>query len=65
MTTLVMINNWMGDIKMYLLNIGTLAISMSHIDMILKITLLVLSVGYTAQRWYLLNKESKKKNEDW
>jgi len=64
MTTLVMINNWMGDIKMYLLNIGTLAISMSHIDMILKITLLVLSVGYTAQRWYLLNKESKKKNED-
>ena len=65
MTTLVMINNWMGDIKMYLLNIGTLAISMSHIDLILKITLLVLSVGYTAQRWYLLNKESKKKNEDW
>ena len=64
MTTLVMINNWMGDIKMYLLNIGTLAISMSHIDMILKITLLVLSVGYTAQRWYLLNKESKNKNED-
>jgi hypothetical protein len=59
-----MINNWMGDIKMYLLNIGTLAISMSHIDMILKITLLILSVGYTAQRWYLLNKESKKKNED-
>ena len=55
----------MGDIKMYLLNIGTFAISMSHIDMILKITLLVLSVGYTAQRWYLLNKESKKKNEDW
>jgi hypothetical protein len=59
-----MINNWMGDIKMYLLNIGTLAISMSHIDMILKITLLILSVGYTAQRWYLLNKESQKKNED-
>jgi hypothetical protein len=59
-----MIDNWMGDIKMYLLNIGTLAISMSHIDMILKITLLLLSVGYTAQRWYLLNKESKKKNED-
>lgn len=59
-----MIDNWMGDIKMYLLNISTLAISFSQIDMILKITLLVLSVGYTAQRWYLLNKESKKKNED-
>ena len=50
----------MGDIKMYLLNVGTLAISMSHIDMILKITLLALSVGYTAQRWYLLNKDKDK-----
>lgn len=59
-----MIDNWMGDIKMYLLNISTLAISFSQIDMILKITLLILSVGYTAQRWYLLNKESKNKNED-
>ena len=53
-------NSWMGDIKMYLLNVGTLAISMSQIDMILKITLLALSVGYTAQRWYLLNKNKDK-----
>jgi len=57
-------SNWMGDIKMYLLNIGTFAISMSHIDMILKITLLVLSVGYTAQRWYLLDKERREKNNN-
>ena len=53
----------MGDMKMYLLNVSTLAISMSHIDMILKITLLALSVGYTAQRWYLLDKERRKNNE--
>jgi len=57
-------DNWMADIKMYLLNIGTLAISMSQIDMILKITLLCLSVGYTAQRWYLLDKERRKNNEN-
>ncbi len=57
-------SNWMGDIKMYLLNIGTFAISMSHIDMILKITLLILSVGYTAQRWYLLDKERREKNDN-
>jgi hypothetical protein len=57
-------SNWMGDIKMYLLNIGTFAISMSHIDMILKITLLILSVGYTAQRWYLLDKERREKNNN-
>ena len=53
----------MGDIKMYLLNVGTLAISMSQIDMILKITLLALSVGYTAQRWYLLNKDKDKEDK--
>ena len=53
-------DSWMGDIKMYLLNVSTLAISMSQIDMILKITLLALSVGYTAQRWYLLNKDKDK-----
>jgi hypothetical protein len=57
-------SNWMGDIKMYLLNIGTFAISMSQIDMILKITLLILSVGYTAQRWYLLDKERREKNNN-
>ena len=44
---------------MYLLNIGTIAVSMSQIDMILKITLLVLSVGYTAHKWYILYKDSK------
>ena len=55
-----MLNSWMGDIKMYLLNVSALAISMSQIDMILKITLLALSVGYTAQRWYLLNKNKDK-----
>jgi hypothetical protein len=57
-------SSWMGDIKMYLLNVGTLAISMSQIDMILKITLLALSVGYTAQRWYLLDKERREKNNN-
>jgi hypothetical protein len=57
-------SNWMEDIKMYLLNIGAFALSMSQIDMILKITLLCLSVGYTAQRWYLLDKERRKKNEE-
>jgi len=56
-------SSWMGDIKMYLLNIGTFAISMSQIDMILKITLLILSVGYTAQRWYLLDKERREKKQ--
>tara|TARA_R110000803_G_scaffold210087_1_gene281005 strand:- start:366 stop:539 length:174 start_codon:yes stop_codon:yes gene_type:complete len=56
-------NSWMSDIRMYLLNIGTIAVSMSQIDMILKITLLILSVGYTAHKWYVLYKNSKKTDD--
>jgi len=50
----------MTDLKLYLLNAGTLTLSMTHIDTVLKITLLVISIGYTAQRWYYLRKENKK-----
>jgi hypothetical protein len=53
----------MSDLKLYLLNIGTVAMSFSQIDNALKILLLLLSVGYTAQRWYLLDKAWRDKNE--
>ncbi len=53
----------MSDVKLYILNASAFTISFSNTDMVLKILLLILSVGYTAQRWYLLNKENKKKNE--
>jgi len=51
----------MSDIKLYALNATSLVVSFSQIDMALKIILLELSVGYTAQKWYLLNKERKNK----
>lgn len=51
----------MQDLKLYLLNAGTLTISMTQIDTILKITLLLISIGYTAQRWYYLRKENDDK----
>jgi hypothetical protein len=54
----------MSDLKLYFLNASALTISFSNIDMILKILLLILSVGYTAQRWYLLDKERRQKNEN-
>jgi hypothetical protein len=47
-------NNWMTDLKMYLLNVGTLAVSFSQIDMILKILLLCVTIGYTVHKWLLL-----------
>ena len=49
-----------SDLKIYLLNLSTLAISMSQADMILKITLLGVSIGYTAHKWWLLTKNKKK-----
>ena len=50
-----------SDLKVYLLNIGTFAISMSQIDMVLKLTLLATSIGYTAHKWWLLTKNKNKK----
>ena len=49
-----------SDLKIYLLNISTLAISMSQVDMILKLTLLATSIGYTIHKWWLLNKNKGK-----
>lgn len=54
----------MSDLKLYLLNASALTISFSNIDMVLKILLLILSVGYTAQRWYLLNKVNKERKQN-
>mgnify|MGYP003113924258 CR=1 FL=1 len=55
-------NNTMQDIKLYLVNAGSLAISMTHIDMTLKIALLVITIGYTLNRWYLLRKDHNNEN---
>jgi len=51
----------MQDLKLYLLNAGTFTISMTEIDTVLKIGLLIISIGYTAQRWYYLRQENKSK----
>ena len=44
------------DIKLLLLNSATLTVSMSQIETTLKLLLLLISIGYTAQRWYFLRK---------
>jgi hypothetical protein len=50
-----------SDLKIYLLNLSTLAISMSQVDTILKLTLLAVSIGYTMHKWWLLTKNKNKK----
>ena len=38
------------DIKLY---------SMTDLDVVLKLLLLVISIGYTLQKWYVFNKKRK------
>ena len=47
------------DLKVLLINSSTMAISFSNLENTLKILLLIASIGYTAQRWYLMNKNKK------
>lgn len=54
----------MSDLKVYFINASAIALSYSQIDMILKLTLLILSIGYTAKRWYLLEKERREKKDE-
>ena len=49
----------LSDIKIFTLNFSSLAISMTDIDVVLKLSLLVISIGYTLHKWYLLNKNNK------
>ena len=50
----------MQDYKILLINAGSFGISMTNIDITLKIVLLLVTIGYTIQKWYLLNKNKKK-----
>jgi len=50
-----------SDLKIYALNLSTFAISMSQVDMILKVLLLSISIGYTTHKWWLLNRNKNKK----
>ncbi len=55
----------MSDIKLYVLNASTFAISFTTIDMTLKLFLLIVSIGYTINKWMLLNNkdDQDKKNK--
>jgi|TARA_R110000824_G_scaffold396618_1_gene598283 hypothetical protein len=46
----------MDDLKLGFLNASAFTLSFTHLDMVLKLLLLAVSIGYTAQRWYLLEK---------
>ena len=62
-TNTLKMSEWMSDIKLYLLNASALAISMTNLEVIFKILLLVISIGYTLNKWVLL-RDNKKQNKD-
>jgi len=47
------------DYKTLFINMGSLGLSLTDIDIILKIALLAITIGYTLQKWYLMNKNKK------
>jgi|TARA_E500000178_G_C16636145_1_gene579875 hypothetical protein len=47
------------DLKIYGINLTALSISMTDIDVFLKIILLSVSIGYTVHKWYMLNGKNK------
>jgi len=46
------------DYKTLLINLGTFLFSMTNIDIVLKIILLLLTIGYTSHKWYLMTKNN-------
>lgn len=53
-----------SDAKVVVFNTGILALAMTQIEPILKITLLVVSIGYTVHRWINIYKHSKHEKKD-
>jgi hypothetical protein len=51
------------DLKIYLFNGATMIISMTAIEPALKIMLLLVSIGYTVNRWITLYTDKKNNNE--
>jgi len=50
----IMINT---ELKIWLINATTLFISITNIDVFLKLLLLMVSIGYTATKWWQLLKK--------
>ena len=50
--------NMVTDYKTLLINLGTFIFSMTNVDIALKIILLLLTIGYTGHKWYLMNKRN-------
>jgi hypothetical protein len=48
------------DLKIYMLNVFSLVMSFTQIEMGLKLILLIASIGYTISKWIELYRDTKK-----
>jgi hypothetical protein len=51
-----------NEMKIVLINITTLGISFSNIEMSLKILLLLVTIGYTIHKWVTIKKKINESN---
>ena len=51
------------DLKIYLLNAVAFVANFSQVDMLLKIVLTAVAIGYTLNKWYLMRKNYKNKKQ--
>ena len=51
------------DLKIYCLNLTTLGISFTQIDILLKVILVSISIGYTLHKWFLMYEKNKNKSK--
>jgi len=51
------------DLKIYGLNAVALVFNFMQIDLILKIILTAVAIGYTINKWYLMRKNYKNKKQ--
>jgi hypothetical protein len=52
------------DLKIYGLNGIAMALNFSSAEVGLKLILTLVVIGYTMQKWYLMNRDKNNKNED-
>ena len=51
------------DLKIYSLNATILGISFTDIDIMLKVILVLISIGYTGHKWFLMYEKNKKNKQ--
>ena len=48
------------DLKLYGLNFGALGISLTEIELVFKVLVLLATLGYTMHRWWIMSNEKNK-----